>query len=226
MSENKKSVFNEIIRPALVLTVITLVTALCLALTNAGTKEVIKANAEKELLRSKQEILPAAEAFSEEKEEELNGKTFKYIEGTDASGEIVGYIFQNSTPGYNGPVTALVAIDTEGKIVDVNALDLNETPNVGMLVGERDFLDQFAGHSGEIALTKEKAAENEVQAVTGATISSAAFLNSVNEGLAQYAAVSGNAPEPLSPEEQACPDAAEFSEEKTVEKDEIGRAHV
>lgn len=219
MSEVKSNNFNDIVRPTLVLMIIALVTALFLALTNAGTKEVIAANAEKALLHSRQEILADAASFSEDKTGDLNGKAFTYIEGLDGSGNVIGYIFQNSTPGYGGPVTALVGIDKEGVIQGVKTVDLNETPNLGMRVGEPQFLDQFKGHSGEIGVSKQAASDTEILAVTGATISSSAFTNSVNEGLKQYAAVTGNAPEEVDPLTLAYPDAASFSEEKKVSAD-------
>lgn len=194
MSEAKNSTFNEIIRPTLVLTVIALVTALFLALTNAGTKNVIAANAARALTLSRQEIMPEAASFSEDKTGELDGKPFTYIEGLDGSGKVVGYIFQNASPGYGGPVPALVAIDTEGKIIGLKAMELNETPNQGMKVAEREFLDQFVGKSGELTVVKSSPGEHDIQAVTGATISSKAFTNSVNMALKQYQAVTGSAP--------------------------------
>lgn len=196
MSESKtkqNNTYEEIIRPTLVLMVITLVTALFLALTNAGTKDIIARNAEKVLTESRQEVLAAAVSFSEDKTAEADGETFSYIEGLDESGRTVGYIFQNSTPGYGGAVTVLTGIDSEGKITGVQALDLNETPNLGMKVAEEAFRSQFVGRSALIGVSKQKASDSDILAVSGATISSKAFTNSVNMALKQFEAVKGGA---------------------------------
>lgn len=212
--------FDEIIRPTLVLTVIALVTALLLALTNAGTADIIAKNAAAALLKSRQEILPEAASFSEDKSGTLDGETFTYVEGLDGSGKVVGYIFQNSSPGYGGPVTALVAINLEGKIAGLKAMDLNETPGLGMKVAEPAFCKQYIGRSGEIKVSKSEASDTAILAVTGATISSRAFTKSVNKALKEFTLVKGggataSAPAAAAtPEEKAYPGAKLFSDEK------------
>ncbi len=186
----KKAQGAGIVKPAVILTAIALVTAFLLALTNMVTAPIIAGQAEQKELEARQVVLPVAASFTEKTYEE-GDTSFSYLEGQDASGNVVGYIFTNQTPGYGGPVIVMMGIDMEGKIGGVVPLDLKESPGYGMNAQEPAFLDQFAGRTGEIGYNKTQASDTEVLAISGATVSTAAFVNSVNQGMQQFATLTG-----------------------------------
>lgn len=174
--QNKQLVF-----PVIILMVICFVTALALAFTNELTKEPIAtAIAEQELI-AMQEALPDATKFETVTEHEM-----EFVKGLDETDEIVGYIFQNSHAGYGGDITVNLGVDTDGIIKGVTPLELNETPGIGMQVGEPEFLEKFVGKKDNISLVTSDPAENEIEGIAGATVSVEAFIKSVNDGLDDY----------------------------------------
>lgn len=204
---------ESLMKPTLVLTIICLVTTFALALTNFLTKDTIKKVKEEKANEQRQIILPSAKTFTEKTFKGEQGE-FVYYEGKDASGNIVGFIFNNKTPGYGGDVIVNLAVNDAGEIQGVQPFDLQETPNIGMKVANQEFLDQFKGLVGEVDATSGKPAENEVQAVSGATISTSAFVNSVNLGMKNLEAVTGRKlGETVDPKMDAFPGATAFTAE-------------
>ena len=101
----------------------------------------------------------------------------------------MGYIFTTSEKGYGGEVSVMTAIDTDGNIKAVSVLDAsNETPGLGQNVTKSGFYSQYSGLSGEISVVKSGAdsENNEIDAVTGATISSRAVTAAVNRALQNF----------------------------------------
>ena len=68
----------------------------------------------------------------------------------------------------------------------ISFTELNETAGLGMRANEDSFKDQFPGKSGSVSLVKGDAGENEISALTGATITSTAVTNALNAGLDFY----------------------------------------
>ena len=106
--------------------------------------------------------------------------------------ETVGYAFTLSANGYGGAVKCVVGVEKGGKITAVEITDVsNETPGLGQNATKTSFTDQFKGKSAELSVVKSGAKENEVQAVTGATITSRAVTKSVNLALELYKQIEG-----------------------------------
>ncbi len=220
---------NSIIKPAIILTVICLATALALALTNELTKGPIEDQIRLRAIQAKQQVLPDAETFEEktfEPEEGDEGETFTYFEGLDGSGNVVGYVFSNSTPGYGGDVNVDVGVDEEGIITGVLPLELNETPGIGTKVADPVWLEQFVGLADSISAVSEPSGENEVSGISGSTISTGAFLNSVNLGLQQFGTATGKGGAADDPRMTAFPGAVAFTEEITAEGTEGSFSYV
>lgn len=210
---------ESILKPALILTAICLITALALALTNELTKEPIKAEKLRRENASRSIVLPGAESF-EEKEftpEDGEGATFTYYEGLDSAGKVIGYIFSNETQGYGGPVKVNMGVNTEGEITGVMPLELLESAGIGTKVQEDDFLSRFEGKIGPLKITKPAVENNEVEAISGATVSSGAFINSVNSGYEQFATLTGLGSAQADERMLAFPGAVAFTEEIPAE---------
>ena len=86
-------------------------------------------------------------------------------------------------------VTLAVGLTPDGKVNKISFTELNETAGLGMRADEDSFKDQFPGKSGSVALVKGAAGENEISAITGATVTSTAVTNALNAGLNFYETV-------------------------------------
>lgn len=111
-----------------------------------------------------------------------HGKNFEYYLAT-ASAKPVAYISSTAGKGYSSYIQMLVAVDTELKIRDVKILGHAETPGLGDQVEEKSFIDQFKGKAvQDIKLIKGETQTN-IQAISGATISSRAVTNGVKDAV-------------------------------------------
>jgi electron transport complex protein RnfG len=124
----------------------------------------------------------------------MNESTYNYYNAVDAEGSTVGYSFTTSANGYGGEIKVMVGVDTKGVIAAIEVLDVsNETPGLGQNAGKKNFWEQFKGKSGEIGVAKNNPDKNEVQAMTGATITTTAVKNAVNKALSIYSNIAKEA---------------------------------
>ncbi len=100
----------------------------------------------------------------------------------DASGETVGYVLKGHAAGYGGPVVVVVGVDKDLKVTGISFPEtLPETAGLGQKATLPEFYEQFAGKTTKIAVKKGGGAgENEIDAISGATITSTAVTNTVN----------------------------------------------
>lgn len=104
---------------------------------------------------------------------------------TDASGNIVGYVLTvTSHEGYGGDIQFTMGVTNEGLLNGISILSISETAGLGMRA-EEVLKPQFAGKSAEkYEYTKTGAiTENQIDAISGATITTNAVVNGVNAGL-------------------------------------------
>lgn len=88
-------------------------------------------------------------------------------------------IQSKSENGYNGRIELIVGIDQAGVIRNIEVLSHKETPGLGSKIRDTDFIDQFIGKSPETFNLKVKKDNGDVDAISGATISSRAFSEAV-----------------------------------------------
>ena len=173
---------NKKIPAWLVLTVICIVAAVLLAATNLATKDVIAANAQREAMETLGKLLPDATAFETLESGILVGK--------DGAGNVVGYALASATQGFGGEVETTVAARPDGVIngISVGGSNFAETAGLGARAKEPEFQAQFAGKSAPVALTKDG---GEIEALSGATITSRAVIKGVNQAMEGIAAEAG-----------------------------------
>lgn len=177
-------------RPALILALICGICVFLLAGTYALTKSSIAEQEEASAQERKLTIFPDADKFeeltyTEEIGAELDAKGIRPDEvfiAYDASGNVLGYIMVNTGFGYAGEINTTTGIDKDGQIIMVIATAASDTPKLGKEVEGRPFLDGFTGLStaSEIVLNQD------VAAVSGATISSRAATACVNRAREAY----------------------------------------
>ena len=77
----------------------------------------------------------------------------------------------------------MTGVDIDGKVTGVNILSHSETAGLGAKAAETSFRDKFVGLVNGITVSKDKAGENSIDAITGATITSRAVVNAVNAAI-------------------------------------------
>ena len=179
----KKFNLKEVLVPTISLFVICAVVTTLLAVTNSITKPKIDQLQIETANKTKAAVLSVAESFSEEKTVTLDDVTYTYYEGYDVEKNIVGYVFTTSSKGYGGDIVTMVGVKADGTVSGMDFLSISETAGLGMNADTDEFKNQFEGKFGEIGLNKNTPAENEIQALTGATITSKAVTKAVNTAL-------------------------------------------
>ncbi len=169
---------KEVLKPALILCVICLLATAALAGTNMLTADTIAQQKVITEQESRKQVLPDADSF-----EEADG----YAIGKTGS-DVAGYVFVTSSKGYGGDVQVMTGISVDGQITGVVILEQDETPGLGANAEKESFRDQFkqAVPENGFTVTKSTAGEGEISAMTGATITTTAVTNAVNDAIAQY----------------------------------------
>jgi electron transport complex protein RnfG len=173
---------NQLIKFGFILGVICLSATLVLALTYQVTKPKIDAELKREEQEALKQILPEADNFLEKTIDEID-----YFEAKKGD-TLVGYCLKITTTGYNGFIRMIVGIDLKGIIKGVRVLEHAETPGLGgkideIKVGEKEpwFLEQFEGKPAKTIEVKK-----DIQAITGATISSRAVTDAIRETVNEF----------------------------------------
>lgn len=180
---------RDILKLGGILFAITAVAAVLLGFTNMATADIIAQQEKEANAKALQVVLPEATEFEAVKDLPLDGTIISEVNAGKANGEIVGYTFSALPTGYGGEINMLIGISAEGKLTGIEILSHNETPGLGAKSTEPEFKDQFPGKSAEkpLTLVKEAASgENEVQAISGATITSTAVTDAINAAIGLY----------------------------------------
>ena len=160
---------REMARYGLILAFICVVAAGLLAIVNALTGPKILAAALSEEQAALKEVMPLAAKVTAVKPDAA--KEILYYKAFDRQGKLIGFVFKASGKGYSSVIETLTGIFLDGKISAIKIISLNETPGLGMRVTEDNFTGQFS-HQNSLNLSS-------VEAITGATISSRAVMDSV-----------------------------------------------
>jgi Na+-transporting NADH:ubiquinone oxidoreductase subunit C len=120
--------------------------------------------------------------------EQKTGGQGDYYLVKDESGQPAGYVFLASGPGLWGEITAVLGFDAKlEKFTGVDFLKQSETPGLGARIGESWFREQFRGKRGPFTTVGEgePAAENQFDAITGATLTSNFVKDLLNAAVEQ-----------------------------------------
>jgi len=171
---------KEMMRYGFILAIICTVASGLLAGVNALTKSRIAAQAQAEEDASLEEVLPEAVRFEAEK----SGDEIIYYKAQDKEGKLIGVAFKALGKGYSSDIETMVGMLKDGTITAIKILNQNETPGLGARVTENSFTGQFNN--------KNMQNLSQVQAITGATISSKAVIDSVKKKAEEIKAVINN----------------------------------
>lgn len=197
---------SKIVKNTIIITAITLVAGLGLGLVYEITKEPIAAAQEKAKQDAYKEVFAEADSFealdvdAKAAEAALKeaGLTSDVIdeaaEAVDGSGESIGYVITaTSKEGYGGDIQITTGIASDGTVKGISILSISETAGLGMKAAEPDFQNQFKEKQVEqFKYTKSGAsADDEIDALSGATITTNAVTNDVNAALVYFQSVLG-----------------------------------
>jgi len=160
---------KEMVRYGLILSLICALASASLAVVNSITKVRIIAQAEAEEEASLKEVLPEATHFEPVK----SGNDIIYYKAHNKDGKFIGVAFKALAKGYSSIIETMAGLALDGNITAIKILNHNETPGLGARIADSSFTGQFAN--------KNIRGLNEVQAITGATISSKAVIDSVSK---------------------------------------------
>ncbi len=195
---NRNSDMQSMIKDTVVILAITLIAGLVLGFVYNLTKEPIAKQQELKIQKACTSVYKEAQTF-EELSVVPSQKTWNAISdagylgteiGTvyaakDGNEAILGYVVTvTSHEGYGGDISFLMGICLDGTVTGVSVLDISETPGLGMNA-QKVLAPQFAGkNAAAFEYTKTGAtADNQIDAISGATITTKAVTNGVNAGL-------------------------------------------
>lgn len=198
---------GKIVKDCIMLFIITLVAGLALGVVYEVTKGPIAVQEEKAKQEAYKEVFQDAASFEEadgvnaeaaQKVVVASGDTNttidEVLQAKDASGNAIGYVFTVTNPeGYGGNIQLSVGVQKDGTLNGYETLSISETAGLGMKATESEFKDQFKGKKAEkLEVVKTGAKEdNQIDAISGATITSSAVTKAINACLAYTNSVKG-----------------------------------
>ena len=200
---------NKIIKDALALTLITLVAGVALGGVYEITKDPIARQEAQAKAEAYEQVFTDAAAFEEVKmddtliqtiRDQLDQEGYKaqsieeIMRAEDESGETLGYAFTVVTSeGYGGDIQFSMGVQNDGTLKGISILSIGETAGLGMNADTPAFKDQFVGKQVEqLQYTKNGATQDdEINAISGATVTTNAMTNGVNAGLCAFRVMEG-----------------------------------
>lgn len=186
---------KEMMKNTGIMVAITLIAGLLLGIVYQVTKDPIAVQEAKAKEAACQEVFQDASSFAMIGVEALpagwNEEGYaqesvnEVMEAKDASGELIGYVITVTTKeGYGGDIQFSIGVRMDGTVNGISILSISETAGLGMQA-EEVLKPQFADKNVEkFEYTKNGAtSENQVDAISGATITTNAVTNGVNAGL-------------------------------------------
>lgn len=188
--------------------IITLVSGLLLGMVYEVTKDPIKKQEEEQKIAACQKVFEDAEEFQTIEEQsvdqmmleslqkaQLEGKVQidEVLKAVSKDGNTLGAVMQiTSKEGYGGDIYFMVGIQKDGTVNGISILSISETAGLGMKANTEEFKTQFSGKKVDsFVYTKAGAtAENEIDAISGATVTTNAVTDGVNAGLSFFRTLS------------------------------------
>lgn len=183
----QSSVFRYVLRLTGTLLAIATVVAVLLAVVNNITDPIIRKMTEEKTQQAIAMVLPGGYEAELADFADESGLVSRVYKGQN------GYAVEVAPPGFDGPITLMVGVDFEGRVLGISVISHTESAGLGAVAAARTskgavFRDQFVGLSGDVLVTKDGGT---VDAITNATITSRAVCDGVNAALACVAGLGG-----------------------------------
>lgn len=197
---------KHLLKDIIIFVIITLIAGLSLAFVDQLTKEPIAIQNEKVIQESYKSVFKTGETFKNNKQLDKIVKSFpktiknnnydfgengivieEILSASNKDKELIGHVVKvTSKDGYGGNITLVVGIDLKDQISGIEVLTINETVGLGMNAKNDNFKKQYYNKKNKaFTITKTgKQNDQEIDALSGATITSSAFNNAINGALA------------------------------------------
>jgi len=174
---------KDIFKITLNLVVIYLVGGFILAFVYANASPKIFKNTEENEKKALKQLMPDADLNSKLGDWSIHDKHAKYFI-SKKGGDTIGYIIQSFGKGYSSYINTFIAVDKDFKVQKINILSHAETPGLGDEIEADAFKDQFKGKTVEHLKVIKGETKDDIQAISGATISSRAVTeDAVKKGV-------------------------------------------
>ena len=202
---------NKLVKDALILTLITVIAGTALGVVYEITKSPIAAAQEAATQEAYQEVFSDAEAFVDHEGFDAEAASALVqeagyedddieacVDALDADGNVLGYVITvTSHAGYGGDITFSMGVTLDGVMNGYSITSISETAGLGMKAKESSFADQFKNIVSNVyeVVKTAPSSDTEIQAISGATITSKAMTNAVNAGFVYYNSLVGGGAE-------------------------------
>ena len=179
------------ISPLLIIPVvlITMFAGVALAFVNAVTTGPIEASKKAEKANALAEVMPGFEndPTTDLHTRSADGQPLVFYVGRDGTEGVTGWGIESATEtGYSGLLSLVFGIDDAGKVQGIRLLEMRETPGLGTKAGDADYLDQYLGKGLDDFDFRVQKDGGQVEAISGATITSRAVSLCITQGLEEY----------------------------------------
>ena len=180
---------KHIIKPALSLFAIAAIATALLSLVRDITLEPIAAQRKKTQENTMKAVFPEASDFKEI-DTQKSGSIVRVFEGIRGS-ELIGYVIELSPTGYSGNIDMMVGVSKiKSEITGMRILRHSETPGLGALAVKESFYRKYNNRKlVPLKVVIASPGENDIEAITSATITTRAVTNAVNEAIEWYNSV-------------------------------------
>ncbi len=184
---------KKIVQLVAALTIISAICAAVLALVNSKTKDRTASLTAEKTANAAKTVLPADVKATDVRPDPANpGLTVMIGYADAAKSKVLGYAVPGTSPkGYGGEIRLMVGLTAARKVISYQVLAANETPGLGAKLGDAAFTKQFGGKNG-LSL-KVKKDGGEIDAITGATITSRAVCEAIADACARVDRIEGKA---------------------------------
>lgn len=177
MTQEKNSIFKV----ALNLTLVCLVSGAVIAGVYAVTAPVAAQQSIDQRNKAMRELVPRAQDF-----QPVGDRDGWYKAVQD--GKVTAFVVPAASKGYGGTIKMLAAVAPDGRVLDFKILAHNETPGLGEQAAQPQFRRQFAGKMPDQLEVVKTPTKNNIQALTGATITSRAVTEGIKQAALEVAA--------------------------------------
>lgn len=169
-----KNTYKEIIKPIIVLTCICFIVTALLAYINTVTAPIIEKSEKEAAQQAMTEVLKNADTFEQIDAENLPERVTEVYKASNGA----GYVFMLVTKGYGGDMKLICGINSDGTISACDTLSHSETSGLGSKTADDPYKNQYQGKSSDTL--------SEVDAITGATISSVAYKSAIEDAFTAF----------------------------------------
>ena len=165
---------KDIFKVALNLVIVYLIGGFILAFAYAKASPLIYKNNEEAEKKALKLLIPEADDIKKAGDWTIHDKHAKYFIAKK-DGKVIGYVVQSFGKGYSSYIDTLIAVNKDFVVQKISILHHGETPGLGDEIEADWFQNQFKGKSLEHLKVIKGETKEDIQAISGATISSRAL---------------------------------------------------